>query len=269
MNALEGKALIIGASGGIGQEIARQLAARGIHVVLVGRRRQALETLAEQLHNSGATASIISADLATDAQAIAHDTLAMVGAPDLLINCAGMQTFGFSQFESSNETSQLFSANIVGPIQLINALLPSMLLRKKGHIVNVGSIFGSIAYPCFASYSASKFALRGFSEALRRELHGSGIQVNYIAPRYTHTSFNHDAVAQMATALKMNQDQPEAVAAKIIAAIEQNRANSYLGWPEKLFVRINAILPGLVDSSLIKQVKQMSPFARMKPLRQG
>ena len=133
--------------------------------------------------------------------------------------------------------------------------------RGRGQIVNVGSIFGSIGFPCFASYSASKFALRGFSEALRRELAGTGVGVTYVAPRFTKTAFNRNVVARMANALKMNQDEPESVAASVIATIERNDRERYLGWPEKLFVRINSILPRLVDPSLIRQVDLMRPFA--------
>ena len=144
---------------------------------------------------------------------------------------------------------------------MTNALLPHLLKKGKGQIVNLGSIFGSIGFPCFASYSASKFALRGFSEALRRELTGTGIGVTYVAPRFTRTAFNRSAVTRMANALKMNQDDPESVAASVIAAIERNDRERYLGWPEKLFVRINSILPRLVDPRLIKQVDLMRPFA--------
>ena len=145
--------------------------------------------------------------------------------------------------------------------KLVNAVLPHMLERGKGQIVNLGSIFGSIGFPCFASYSASKFALRGFSEALRRELAGTGIGVSYVAPRFTRTAFNRSAVTRMANALKMNQDEPESVAASVITAIERDDRERYLGWPEKLFVRLNSILPRLVDPNLIKQADLMRPFA--------
>ena len=150
---------------------------------------------------------------------------------------------------------------MVAPINLINAVLPHMLEAGRGHIVNLGSIFGSIAFPFFASYSASKFALRGFSEALRRELAGTGIAVSYVAPRFTKTAFNRGVVARMADALKMNQDEPEAVAERVAAAIVEDRPESYIGWPEKLFVRINSLFPRLVDQSLKKQADEMRPYA--------
>ncbi|HWZ48348.1 MAG TPA: SDR family oxidoreductase [Herbaspirillum sp.] len=260
MNTSAGTTLILGASGGIGSAIARQLVIRGATVILVGRQREPLDILAREFSKLGPLPIVITGDLATDAPGIAEQASKAVGTIDTLIHCAGVQTFGFSQDETTADTARLFATNVVGPIQLINTLLPHMLARNQGRIVNVGSIFGSIGFPCFASYSASKFALRGFSESLRRELAGTGVRVNYVAPRYTQTNFNRSAVAQMAQALKMKQDSAQHVAAQVIAAIENDRANTYLGWPEKLFVRINAILPHLVDKSLMKQVPLMRPF---------
>jgi short-subunit dehydrogenase len=262
MNLQERNVLILGASGGIGSSIARQLAIRGAAVVLAGRQREPLDLLAQELSQITGSVNVIIGDLGADAPVIASHAIAAVGRIDVLINCAGVQTFGFSNNETASDTASLFAANVVGPIQLVNALLPHMLAQRRGRIVNVGSIFGSIGFPCFASYSASKFALRGFSEALRRELAGTGVGVNYIAPRYTRTAFNRDAVTRMAGALRMKQDSPESVATQVIAAIENDHADTYLGWPEKLFVRINAILPRFVDQSLIKQVALMRPFTR-------
>ena len=261
MNMNDCTALVVGASGGIGQAIVRQLAFRGASLILVARHREALLSVAAQLASSGSKVEVIIADLARDAAAIARRALAIAGQIDLVVNCAGTQTFGYSHAESASDTERAFAVNVVGPIQLINSLLPSMLSKGRGKIVNVGSIFGSIGYPCFASYSGTKFALRGYSEALRRELAGSGVAVTYVAPRYTRTAFNGDAVAKMATALKMSQDRPERVARKVMAAIAADSADSYLGWPEKFFVKVNALFPGLVDSSLKRKLKVIRPFA--------
>ena len=262
MNFTGSKILILGASGGIGSAVARQLAQQGAELILVGRQRDQLNRLAAEVLVPGCKVAVITGDVATDPLSIAKESIAVAGHIDILINSAGVQTFGFCQDEASADTATLFATNVTGPIQLINALLPHMLARNQGRIVNIGSIFGSIGFPCFASYSASKFALRGFSEALRRELTGSGIQINYVAPRFTKTRFNRAAVTHMAEALGMNQDSPEQVAEQVIKAISGNRAYSYLGWPEQLFVRINAILPHLVDGSLMKQVSLMRPFTR-------
>jgi short-subunit dehydrogenase len=261
MNMKDTTAVVVGATGGIGQAIVRQLACSGASLVLVARRRQPLLSVAARLADRGARADVIIGDLAENAPAIARQAIAIAGQVDLLVNCAGTQTFGYSHAESASDTDRAFAVNVIGPIQLINSLLPSMLSKGRGKIVNVGSIFGSIGYPCFASYSATKFALRGYSEALRRELAGSGIAVHYVAPRYTRTAFNGDAVARMATALKMGQDVPERVAREVVRAIEQDRGNFYVGWPETFFVKVNALFPRLVDSSLKRKLKVIEAFA--------
>lgn len=255
--------LITGASGGIGGAIARQLAQRGATLILINRDSDKLAAFAAELRASGGKVIPLAGDLATPGEParLVQAALDQAGTVDILVNCAGVQNFGFFAEESAADTATLFNINTIAPIALTNALLPHLLKKGKGQIVNLGSIFGSIGFPCFASYSASKFALRGFSEALRRELAGSGIGVTYVAPRFTRTAFNRNAVTRMANALKMNQDEPESVAASVIAAIEHNDRERYLGWPEKLFVRINSILPRLVDPSLIKQAGLMRPFA--------
>jgi short-subunit dehydrogenase len=255
--------LITGASGGIGGAIARQLAQRGATLILINRDSDKLAAFAAELRASGGKVIPLAGDLATPGEParLVQAALDQAGTVDILVNCAGVQNFGFFAEESAADTATLFNINTIAPIALTNALLPHLLKKGKGQIVNLGSIFGSIGFPCFASYSASKFALRGFSEALRRELAGSGIGVTYVAPRFTRTAFNRNAVTRMANALKMNQDEPESVAASVIAAIEHNDRERYLGWPEKLFVRINSILPRLVDQSLIKQAGLMRPFA--------
>ena len=255
--------LITGASGGIGGAIARQLAQRGATLILINRDSDKLAAFAAELRASGGKVIPLAGDLATPGEParLVQTALDQAGTVDILVNCAGVQNFGFFAEESAADTATLFNINTIAPIALTNALLPHLLKKGKGQIVNLGSIFGSIGFPCFASYSASKFALRGFSEALRRELTGTGIGVTYVAPRFTRTAFNRSAVTRMANALKMNQDDPESVAASVIAAIERNDRERYLGWPEKLFVRINSILPRLVDPRLIKQVDLMRPFA--------
>jgi short-subunit dehydrogenase len=259
--------LITGASGGIGGAIARQLAQRGASLILVNRDGAKLEALAAQLRATDIKVTPIVGDLAQPGEParLVQDALEQAGAIDILINCAGVQNFGFFAEESAADTATLFNVNTIAPIAMVNAVLPHMLERGKGQIVNLGSIFGSIGFPCFASYSASKFALRGFSEALRRELAGTGVGVTYVAPRFTKTAFNRSAVTRMADALKMNQDEPESVAASVIATIERDDRECYLGWPEKLFVRINSILPRLVDPSLIRQVDLMRSFATESP----
>jgi short-subunit dehydrogenase len=150
-------------------------------------------------------------------------------------------------------------------MQMVREVLPAMLGRGSGRIVNVGSTFGSIGYPGFAAYSASKFALRGFSQALRRELQGTGVGVTYVAPRAVRTAFNPPAVHLMAERKLMRMDEPSWVATRIVHAIERERNEAYLGFPESLFARINGVLPALVDGALKKVLPDLSHHARSAP----
>jgi short-subunit dehydrogenase len=266
---IDGKlVLITGANGGIGAAIARELSMKRTSLVLTGRNASQLETLAANLRGNGSKVSIMSADLSEPdaARDLVDRVLRSAGPIQTVVNCAGIQNFGFFSDERIEDTERLFRINTFAPMALVNAVLPHMIERRSGHLVNVGSIFGSIGFPCFASYSASKFALRGFSEALRRELVGSGIAVTYVAPRFTKTALNGSAATRMANALSMNQDEPSDVARAVMAAIDRGRADSYFGWPEKLFVRINSIFPRLVDKSLMKQVAQMRLFTAQRQL---
>lgn len=256
-------AILTGASGGIGGAIANELARRGVaKLILAGRSADRIDAIGSRLSSHGVTCHPFVGDVLDEAFPQRLATFAeQQGGADLLINCAGVQNFGFFIDEPPHAAAALLQVNIAAPIALIHAVLPRMIAAGRGQIVNVGSIFGSIGFPCFAAYSASKFALRGFSEALRRELSGSGVTVTYVAPRFTRTDFNRGPVARMAEALRMNQDEPDAVAREIVDAIERDGRNRYVGWPEKLFVRINSLMPRLVDRPLMRQVEQMRPFA--------
>jgi short-subunit dehydrogenase len=154
--------------------------------------------------------------------------------------------------------------NTVAPMLLCRALLPQLVRQDEAHIVNVGSVFGSIGYPGFAVYSASKFAIRGFTEALRRELADTSIQVHYVAPRATGTALSTDRVRAMNAELKLAMDTPETVAAAIADALRRSRREVYLGTPERWFARLNAIVPGLIDRALRKQLPIIRRFASSK-----
>jgi len=112
------------------------------------------------------------------------------------------------------------------------------------------------------AYSATKFAVRGFSEALRRELADSRVMVKYLAPRSTRTAMNSTAVVEMNTRLKVTMDPPERVARELIALLKRRRNSAVVGWPEKAFVKVNAVLPGVVDRAVRGQLPLIRAFAR-------
>ena len=183
----------------------------------------------------------------------------------MLINNAGTSSFAAFDRQAPAELDAMLSLNVAAPVQLTRAVLPQMLARGRGRIVNVGSMFGAIGFACFTAYSASKHALRGFSEALRRELAGSGVGVLHVAPRATRTGANSDRVYAMAESTGMAVDDPQLVAVRIVEAMERGREELWPGLAEAFFVRLNAVLPRLVDVALRKQNRAMQGFVDAHP----
>lgn len=255
--------LLTGAAGGIGARLAQELTKRGARVALVGRNADALAQLHARITDSGGEAVVVTADLLETSQlgelvARCNDTL---GGIDLLINVAGQLSFRPFEEEDPAVLEGIIRLNLVTPMLLTRALL-AQLRERGGRIINIGSTFGAIGFAWFSAYSASKFGLRGFSEALRRELEGSGVGVSYIAPRAVRTPFNTGAIYRMAEAVGMHMDEPEWVVKQIVTAIETDSLETHLGFPEKLFARINAVLPRLVDAALRKRNRAMEAFAK-------
>ncbi|PCH54041.1 MAG: short chain dehydrogenase, partial [Flavobacteriaceae bacterium] len=174
--------ILTGAAGGMGSILAKALIARGAKLAMVDANADALQSLADNL--SGDTYAV-AADLSSavgcaDAVEACEKHLGQV---DMLINLAGLNSFANFAEEDPSRIELMMRVNVLAPMLLTRALLPSFLANNSGKIVNVGSVFGSIGFAWFTTYSASKFALRGFSEALRRELADTDVQVTYIAPR--------------------------------------------------------------------------------------
>ena len=264
MNIRNVKVVLTGATGGIGRAIAERLDAAGAELVLVGRNEAGLAQLAAGLAGD-AHVSVV-ADIGTD-EGRRHlreycESLRPAGI-GLLVNCAGVNDFGLFEEQSQATIADTIGINLVSPMLICQDLLPMLRIRSEARIVNIGSTFGSIGYPGFGAYCASKFGLRGFTEALRRELADSGIKVSYIAPRATQTALNSDRIVAMNNELGTAMDKPAVVADQVMRAIHKGSAlDRYMGWPEKLFVRINALLPSLVDSSLRKQLPVIRRFAK-------
>jgi len=254
--------LLTGASGGIGRATALALAGQGARLALLGRDRGKLEEICREAGAQGGSAVPIVADLAReqDFAPLALEAREKLGGLDLLINNAGTLDFTLFANQDPAAIERIFRLNTLAPLQLTRAVIPMLLAQGSGRVVNIGSIFGSVGFACFTAYSASKFALRGFSEALRRELEGSGVGVTYVAPRYTDTPINHGPVSRMAEATKMSADAPETVAARIVQAIRQDVDECYIGGPESLLVRANALSPRLADKALFKQNIAMRRF---------
>jgi len=258
---IKGKRIVLtGAAGGMGSLLAAQLVAGGATLAMVDANADALHKVAAGLKGSHTVAGDLSS--AEGCKIAAEECLQLLGGIDLLINLAGINSFAAYEDEDPGKIELIMRVNLLAPMWLTRAFLPAMLEQNSGRIVNVGSIFGSIGFAYFSVYSASKFGLRGFSEALRRELADSAVKVTYIAPRAVKTPINSDAVMKMNEATKTNMDAPEDVVKKIVAAINNDHKDIYFGFPESLFVRINVLFPRLVDRALAAQNRIARTFAK-------
>lgn len=263
MNIAGSTILITGAAGGIGSATARRLGKAGARLLLTDLRPEPLEALVAELDRQGVDAASVACDIgsATGREALARRAEAL--RVDTLINVAGINPFGLLVEQSVAEIERAIAINTIAPLQLCRALLPQLARRAEAHVVNVGSVFGSIGYPGFAVYSASKFAVRGFTEAMRREHADSPIQFHYVAPRATRTALSTDRIRAMNEALKVAMDTPESVAIAIERTLRRSRRETRLGLPERLFALINAVLPGLVDRALARQLPVIRRFAAL------
>lgn len=255
--------LLTGASGGLGQELARQLAAAGAQLLLAGRDASRLAAVSSSLAGQGASQlSTVRADL-TRPEGIA----AAVGAArefgvNVLINNAGVGCFGLFDQQDWPTVEQVLATNLEAPMRLTHAMLPWLQSRPQAAIVNIGSTFGSLPFPGFAAYSAAKAGLRGFSQALRRELSDTQVAVIHLAPRAIDTPLNSPAVNALNLALKNHSDTTEVVARQVVAALQKGHEERHFGFPEKLFAWINGIAPSLIDRALagkLSIIKQYAP----------
>jgi short-subunit dehydrogenase len=242
--------LVTGAGSGIGRALSVEAAQRGMAVAMCGRRQDALEATAALLGPS-ASHLIIAADITRpeDRQRIVDRVGSERGALDILINNAGIIEGGPMEKFDDDAIARTFQTNVMAPMALTRDLMSLLIAARPSRIVNVGSIFGDIGYPDFTCYSAAKFALRGFSIALRREWKRKGIGVTYAAPRATRT----DAAAAFAGLIaktKMNMDTPDQVAQQIWRAIASGHDSVYAPAPERIYVLIQRLFPRVIDWSL-------------------
>lgn len=257
MNIDAAKVLLTGAGGGIGSLVAERLAAAGAELLLTDVRSDALERTAAACRSPTKRVATMTANVtrAEDRAALVHR--AGSAAINVLINVAGVNPFGLYAEQSDAEIRTTIEINTIAPMLLCRAMLPILAARACGHIVNVGSTFGSIGFPGFCAYSASKFAIHGFTEALRRELGDTSIAVHYLAPRATRTALSTDRIKAMNAALGVGMDAPAYVADSVVQILRENRREIFLGWPEKIFARLNGLVPGLVDRSIAKQLTEI------------
>jgi short-subunit dehydrogenase len=243
MRSLEGlRAVVTGAAGGIAAPLVRLLRGAGVHVTGVDR-------VACPDCNSS-----LNFDLASDAELT--DLCARLAAdpPDILVNIAGVMCFGPHEAQALAQIALCYRINMVVPAALAQAVAGPMRARGSGQIVNIGSMLGAIPYPWFAAYSSSKAGLAAFSQALRRELHGTGVHVSNVSPRAVRTAFNAGGVERFLQVAGMQPDDPEVVARAIVGAIRQRRPHLNIGRMERAYAALNALAPGAIDQGLRGQL---------------
>ncbi len=208
------RALVTGASTGIGKAFAELLAKRGCHLVVVARDQHRLDELAARLRAStGVEVEVLQADL-IDALQLRQVEARLADAPviDLLVNNAGFATSGrFAELDIDREEQEI-GLNVVALARLTRAALPGMLQQQSGNIINVSSIAGFLPGPTLATYSATKAYVTSFSEALHEELSGTGVRVQALCPGYTRTEFQERAGVNADGVPRFAWMTPEAVA---------------------------------------------------------
>jgi short-subunit dehydrogenase len=211
-------ALLTGATGGIGDAIARALAARGVRLLLSARREADLTRLAQDV---GAKAIVSDLSVGSDVDRLAAE--ALDAGADLLVANAAHPATGMLAALTQDEIDLILAVNLRAPIELARVLAPAMAGRGRGHLVFISSLSGKSAQPASSLYSATKFGLRGFGLALREDLRGTGVGVSVVAP-----GFIRDAGMFERTGVKLppgvGTRTPSDVAAAVIRAIEGNRA---------------------------------------------
>jgi len=252
------RAVLTGATGGIGQQLALALAPACAALLLVGRDSEKLAALRQRLLAAHPDLSIdlVVADLGSETgrDRVLQAAQLLPGGANLLVNNAGISDFHAFAGQSSAVVESVLTTNLLAPILLCQKFVPLLLGQKSAQIINVGSVFGDIGYPGFAVYCASKFGLRGFTQALRRELSDSAVRVRYFAPRATRTGINSSAVNAMNAELKTQSDDPQRVAQAFMDFLVGNQNERILGWPEKLYVVLNRLRSQITDNAIGKQL---------------
>ena len=217
------RALVTGASRGIGAATARALAGAGAHVALAARNRDAIDALVDEL---GPDHIAIAADLATDAGVRAVVSAVEVwaaGPPDIIVNNAGEFVYGRLEDLDADDFTRALRLNLEAPFRVVNAFLRAMRERRSGDVVTVGSVSDRSAHAGNAAYSAAKFGVRGMHEVLREESRGSGIRAILVSPGpvSTDTWAPHEAELGKTFPRRESMLEPADVARTICFAVSQ------------------------------------------------
>jgi short-subunit dehydrogenase len=269
-----GTAVVTGAASGIGEALAVQLAARGSSLVLVDRDKDRLGDVADRLRGAhpGLALTTHVADLSDDEQTAELAATLAAEHPEvtLLVNNAGVALGGRFDQVTLEEFDWVMAVNFRSVVRLTHALLPVLKAHPGAHLVNVSSVFGIFAPAGQAAYAASKFAVRGFSEAVRHELAENGVGVTVVHPGGIKTRIAESARTgsgvsveeyeqgrkQFARLLTM---PPETAAAMIVAAIERRRPRLLIGWSARVPDVLVRLMPGSYWKLIARRARPARP----------
>src|SRR3990172_3552793 len=245
---IRGKVVIVtGASSGIGEATAREFGRQGAKVVLAARRVDRLEALAQEIVKLGnsAEALVVQADLSKleDIKALVEQTLKKFGRIDVLVNNAGFGRLDWlEKLDPVKDIEAQFAVNVLGVVQTTRQVLPVMIGQRGGHIINMCSMAGLVATPTYTIYAASKHAVHGFSEALRREVRPWGIDVSMIYPGGVITEFQQHAGIKRKTGATTPRSlllTAEQVGSAVVQLVRRPRSMWIIPWAWSFTVWMN------------------------------
>lgn len=265
MSSIKSNVVIItGASSGFGASAAKMFAAEGCKVVLAARRLDKLEALAAEIRALGVEALPVAVDVSQPAQidAMVKSTLDAFGRIDILFNNAGFGRLDwFEALDPVKDIQAQITVDLLGVIWTARAVVPQMYKQRSGHIINMCSIGGWAAPPLYTVYSAAKFGVRGFSEALRRETTPFGVHVSAVYPGSAATEFQKHIGDNKAKKRFVTPDwlrvTPDDVARGVVKLAKRPRRSLFLPRIMALSVFFNSHFPGISDSA---QAKTFAPY---------
>jgi short-subunit dehydrogenase len=268
---LKGAAVIItGASAGIGRETAIEFARRGANVVLAARREDRLNDVAARCRDLGVDAIAVPTDVARidDLDRLVRAALDRFGRIDVLVNNAGFGFSGTIEETAEADMRELMDVNYMSAFNLTRAVLPHMRQQRRGHIVNVSSVVGKIAFPFHGAYSATKFAMSAMTEALRGELDSSGVTCTAVLPASTRTEFfdvqrTNDGHVSAPTG---PQQDPDVVARAIVRSVNHPTPEVNMVRMFRLAYGFNGFFPALRDFAGRQFYRRSKGKPRRKPV---
>ncbi len=255
------RAILTGASGGIGRATAAALTTAGVRLVLASRNAAALNDQADSLKKTGKDVIAIPTDVtkAEDRLRLIESAVKAFGGLDLLINNAGVGSWGHFSSSTPEIMRMVMEVNFFGPIELTRLAMPHLMKGNRPAVVNVTSMCGRKGMPAWPEYSASKFALVGMSEAWRAEFGRFDVDVITIVPGMTDSGFQNNWLRTAGKAsLKFEEGmKPEDVASGIARAIEKNRGEVILGSEARRLLRFNRYFPRLTNWLIARKVRKL------------